>query len=69
MMVGGDRIAVSEVSAGNIAALTGIKSAAAGVTITRNKDDTGFGTNTSLLRTRRYSRCRATINERFTKIY
>ena len=42
MMVGGDRIAVSEVSAGNIAALTGIKSAAAGVTITRNKDDTGF---------------------------
>ncbi len=42
MMVGGDRIAVSEVTAGNIAALTGIKSAAAGVTITRNKDDTGF---------------------------
>ncbi|MBT3642285.1 MAG: elongation factor EF-2 [Euryarchaeota archaeon] len=42
MMVGGDRIAVAEVSAGNIAALTGIKSAAAGVTITRNKDDTGF---------------------------
>ena len=42
MMVGGDRIAVSEVSAGNIAALTGIKSAAAGVTITRNQDDTGF---------------------------
>jgi|TARA_B110000211_G_scaffold71452_1_gene82810 elongation factor 2 len=42
MMVGGDRIAVTEVTAGNIAALTGIKSAAAGVTITRNKDDTGF---------------------------
>jgi len=42
MMVGGDRIAVSEVTAGNIAALTGIKSAAAGVTITRNKDDIGF---------------------------
>ena len=33
MMVGGDRIATSEVTSGNIAAITGIRSAAAGVTL------------------------------------
>ena len=37
MMVGGDRIQVPEVSSGNIVALTGVRSAAAGVTITREK--------------------------------
>ena len=42
MMVGGDRIQVPEVSAGNIAALTGVRSAAAGVTIAREKDATPF---------------------------
>tara|TARA_B100000945_G_scaffold111286_2_gene88140 strand:- start:1226 stop:3433 length:2208 start_codon:yes stop_codon:yes gene_type:complete len=42
MMVGGDRIQVPGVSAGNIAALTGVRSAAAGVTITREKDATPF---------------------------
>ena len=43
MMVGGDRIQVPDgVSAGNIAAITGIRSAAAGVTITREKDATPF---------------------------
>ena len=42
MMVGGDRIQVPEVSAGNIAALTGVKSAAAGVTITRDPEATPF---------------------------
>ena len=42
MMVGGDRIQVPEVSAGNIAAVTGIRSAAAGVTVTRNEDFTPF---------------------------
>ncbi len=42
MMVGGDRIQVPGVSAGNIAALTGVRSAAAGVTITREKDETPF---------------------------
>ena len=43
MMVGGDRIQVSDgVSAGNIAAITGIRSAAAGVTVTREKDATPF---------------------------
>ena len=42
MMVGGDRIQVPEVSAGNIAAVTGIRSAAAGVTVTRNEDATPF---------------------------
>ena len=42
MMVGGDRIQVPEVSAGNIAALTGVRSAAAGVTISREKDATPF---------------------------
>jgi len=42
MMVGGDRIQVPGVSAGNIAALTGVRSAAAGVTITRDKDETPF---------------------------
>lgn len=42
MMVGGDRIAVPKVVAGNIAALTGIRSAAAGVTLARNKDITPF---------------------------
>ncbi|MEC8874460.1 MAG: elongation factor EF-2 [Candidatus Thermoplasmatota archaeon] len=40
MMVGGDRIQVPGVSAGNIAALTGVRSAAAGVTVTREKDST-----------------------------
>jgi|TARA_B100001540_G_C15812319_1_gene645235 elongation factor 2 len=38
MMVGGDRITVPKVVAGNIAALTGIRSAAAGVTLSRNND-------------------------------
>jgi elongation factor 2 len=42
MMVGGDRIQVPGVSAGNIAALTGVRSAAAGVTVTREKDSTPF---------------------------
>jgi len=42
MMVGGDRITVPKVVAGNIAAMTGIKSAAAGVTITRDKDIVPF---------------------------
>jgi len=42
MMVGGDRIQVPEVTAGNIAALTGVRSAAAGVTIAREKDATPF---------------------------
>jgi elongation factor 2 len=38
MMVGGDRIAVPKVVAGNIAAITGIRSAAAGVTVTSDKE-------------------------------
>jgi elongation factor 2 len=38
MMVGGDRISVPRVVAGNIAAITGIRSAAAGVTVTSDKD-------------------------------
>jgi len=38
MMVGADRITVPKVVAGNIAAITGIKSAAAGVTLSRDKD-------------------------------
>ena len=38
MMVGADRIPVESVVAGNIAAITGIRSAAAGVTITREQD-------------------------------
>ena len=42
MMVGGDRIQVPEVSAGNIAAITGIRSAAAGVTVARTEDATPF---------------------------
>jgi elongation factor 2 len=42
MMVGGDRIPVPSVVAGNIAAITGIRSAAAGVTISRDKDFTPF---------------------------
>ena len=42
MMVGADRIQVPEVSAGNIAALTGVRSAAAGVTIAREQDATPF---------------------------
>ena len=42
MMVGGDRIQVPEVSAGNIAALTGVRSAAAGVTISRDPEATPF---------------------------
>ena len=42
MMVGGDRIQVPEVSSGNIVALTGVRSAAAGVTITREEDATPF---------------------------
>ncbi len=42
MMVGSDRIQVPEVSAGNIAALTGVRSAAAGVTIAREQDATPF---------------------------
>ena len=42
MMVGSERIQVPEVSAGNIAALTGVRSAAAGVTIAREQDATPF---------------------------
>ena len=42
MMVGGDRIPVPSVVAGNIAAITGIRSAAAGVTISRDKEFTPF---------------------------
>jgi elongation factor 2 len=42
MMVGGDRITVPAVVAGNIAAITGIRSAAAGVTLSRDKDFTPF---------------------------
>ena len=42
MMVGGDRIATSEVTSGNIAAITGIRSAAAGVTIAREEDAVPF---------------------------
>ena len=42
MMGGGDRIQVPEVSSGNIVALTGVRSAAAGVTITREEDATPF---------------------------
>ena len=42
MMVGGDRITVLKVVAGNIAAITGIRSAAAGVTLSRDKDFTPF---------------------------
>ena len=38
MMVGGDRISIPKIVAGNIAALTGIRSAAAGVTVARDKD-------------------------------
>jgi elongation factor 2 len=38
MMVGSDRISVPMVVAGNIAAVTGIRSAAAGVTVTSDKD-------------------------------
>ena len=42
MMVGGDRITVPKVVAGNIAALTGIRTAAAGVTLSKDKDFTPF---------------------------
>ncbi|MDA0842628.1 MAG: elongation factor EF-2 [archaeon] len=42
MMVGADRIAVPKIVAGNIAAITGIRSAAAGVTLSRDKDFTPF---------------------------
>ncbi len=42
MMVGSDRIQVDGVSAGNIAAVTGIRSAAAGVTIARESEATPF---------------------------
>lgn len=42
MMVGGDRIPVPSVVAGNIAAITGIRSAAAGVTVSRDKEFTPF---------------------------
>jgi elongation factor 2 len=42
MMVGADRIPVPCVVAGNIAAITGIRSAAAGVTVSRDKDLTPF---------------------------
>ena len=38
MIVGGDRISIPKIVAGNIAALTGIRSAAAGVTVARDKD-------------------------------
>jgi elongation factor 2 len=38
MMVGSDRISIPKIVAGNIAALTGIRSAAAGVTVARDKD-------------------------------
>jgi elongation factor 2 len=42
MMVGGDRITVPKVVAGNIAALTGIRSAAAGLTLSHDKDFVPF---------------------------
>ena len=42
MMVGADRIQVPQVSAGNIAAVTGIRSAAAGVTVANSEDATPF---------------------------
>ncbi|MBT4059429.1 MAG: elongation factor EF-2 [Euryarchaeota archaeon] len=42
MMVGGDRIAIPKIVSGNIAALTGIRSAAAGVTVARDKDIVPF---------------------------
>ncbi len=42
MMVGGDRISIPKIVAGNIAALTGIRSAAAGVTVARENDITPF---------------------------
>ena len=42
MMVGADRITVPKIVAGNIAAITGIRSAAAGVTLSRDKDFTPF---------------------------
>ena len=42
MMVGSDRIQVPEVTSGNIVALTGVRSAAAGVTVTRDEDATPF---------------------------
>lgn len=42
MMVGGDRIAIPKIVAGNIAALTGIRSAAAGVTVAKDKEITPF---------------------------
>ena len=42
MMVGGDRISIPKIVAGNIAALTGIRSAAAGVTVAREPDITPF---------------------------
>ncbi len=42
MMVGSDRISVPEVSSGNIVALTGVRSAAAGVTIAREQDAVPF---------------------------
>ena len=42
MMVGGDRIPVPSVVAGNIAAVTGIRSAAAGVTVVRDPETTPF---------------------------
>lgn len=38
MMVGSDRISIPKIVAGNIAAITGIRSAAAGVTVARDKD-------------------------------
>ena len=41
-MVGGDRITVPKVVAGNIAALTGIRSAAAGVTLSHDKEFVPF---------------------------
>ena len=42
MMVGADRISLPSVSAGNIAAVTGVRAAAAGVTIVRDPEITGF---------------------------
>ena len=42
MMVGGDRISVPTVTAGNIAAITGIRSAAAGGTVVRDPESTPF---------------------------
>jgi elongation factor 2 len=42
MMVGGDRITVPKVVAGNIAALTGIRSASAGVTLSSDPEFTPF---------------------------